>query len=161
MLAKALNTLKARYPELCFVLLGGPSEQQAAEQLQEALPKGAAVYLAGKTRLRETGAAIDLCAMYIGNDTGTLHIAAALQKPVLAFFRDPLDKDDFLPGVFSGFHRFAPWQVPYIALRPDKAIGACKDEIIYGGCCGKEAHCITTISPDEVVAAFELLVKNT
>ena len=161
LLAKALNTLKARYPELCFVLLGGPSEQQAAEQLQEALPKGAAVNLAGKTRLRETGAAIDLCAMYIGNDTGTLHIAAALQKPVLAFFRDPLDKDDFLPGVFSGFHRFAPWQVPYIALRPDKAIGACKDEIIYGGCCGKEAHCITTISPDEVVAAFELLVKNT
>ena len=160
LLAIALKTLKERYPALCFVLLGGPSEQQTAVQLEAALPQGAVINLAGRTSLRETGAAIDLCAMYVGNDTGTMHMAAALQKPVMAFFRDPLDKDDFLPGVFSGFSRFAPWQVPYIALRPDKAVGACKDEIIYGGCCGKAAHCIATISPDEAVAAFELLIKN-
>ena len=160
LLARALNELTGRYSALRFVLLGGPAEQQAAEQVEKALPQGTVVNLAGRTSLRETGAILDLCAMYIGNDTGTMHMAAALQKPVLAFFRDPLDKDEFLPGVFSGFQRFAPWQVPYIALRPDKAIGACKDEIIYGGCCGKEAHCIATIPPDEVVAAFELLVKN-
>lgn len=160
LLAIALKTLKERYPALYFVLLGGPSEQQTAVQLEAALPQGAVINLAGRTSLRETGAALDLCAMYVGNDTGTMHMAAALQKLVLAFFRDPLDKDDFLPGVFSGFSRFAPWQVSYIALRPDKAVGACKDEIIYGGCCGKEAHCIATIPPDEVVAAFELLVKN-
>ena len=87
-------------------------------------------------------------------------MAAALQKPVLAFFRDPLDKDEFLPGVFSGFYRFAPWQVPYIALRPDKAIGGGKEEIIYGGCCGKAAHCIATIPPEEVVKAFTMLINN-
>ena len=160
LLARALNELEGRYPALCFVLIGGPAEQQAAEQLKKALPQRHVVNLAGRTSLRETGAVLDLCAMYIGNDTGTMHMAAALQKPVLAFFRDPLDKDDFLPGVFSGFYRFAPWQVPYIALRPDKAIGGCKEEIIYGGCCGKAAHCIATIPPEEVVKAFTMLINN-
>ena len=161
LLATALRLILEQYPELCFVILGGQGETQAAAELIQKLPKDAVVNIVGMTSLRETGAALDACQLYIGNDTGTLHMAAALHKPVLAFFRDPLDKDDFLPGVFSGYHRFTPWQVPFIALRPEKALDSCRDEIIYGGCFAKSAHCIATIPPEKVLAAFIALWEKT
>ena len=161
LLAEALGQILVHYPQLCFVIIGGAGEQAAAAELARDLPPATVVNLAGRTSLRETCAALDVCRLYIGNDTGTLHIAAALQKPVLAFFRDPLDKDDFLPGVFSGYHRFAPWQVPFVALRPEKALDECREEIIYGGCFAKSAHCIATIPSEKVVAAFMALWERT
>lgn len=161
LLAEALKLILARYPQLCFVLLGGSEEKDAAAELEAKLPTVAAVNLVGRTTLRETGAAMAACRMYIGNDTGMMHMAAAVHKPVLAFFRDPLDKDDFIPGVFSGYHRFAPWQVPFVALRPEKALAGCREEIIYGGCFAKEAHCIATIPPEKVLAAFTALWEET
>ncbi len=42
--------------------------------------------LAGKTNIRELGACIEGCQLFVSNDTGITHIAAALDKPVVALF---------------------------------------------------------------------------
>lgn len=45
-----------------------------------------AINLAGKTTIPELMALIDLCDVYITNDSGPMHIADALQTPVVALF---------------------------------------------------------------------------
>jgi heptosyltransferase I len=46
----------------------------------------APISLAGETSLKEAAALLDECALHISGDTGSLHLAAALGTPVVAFF---------------------------------------------------------------------------
>jgi heptosyltransferase-2 len=67
------------------VFFGSQEEAPLAESL---LPKagGAAVSLAGKTSLGEFMSLIPGCDLYISNDTGAMHVAAAFGVPTLAIF---------------------------------------------------------------------------
>ena len=67
-----------------IIILGGPSEFDDAKFLEENLPKEYVLNVAKlKVSWRVTAAVISQTDMYIGNDTGTQHIAAALKKPVI------------------------------------------------------------------------------
>ena len=50
------------------------------------LPTERVVNLAGKTTLRELMALIHCCSIFLTNDSGPMHIAAALGRPLLALF---------------------------------------------------------------------------
>ena len=71
-----------------FICLGGPKEAQEFEELmlhveKENLP----VYnKLGKTTLREMAALLGECEVVVACDTGALHMAVALQRPVIALF---------------------------------------------------------------------------
>ena len=69
-----------------IVALGAPDEQELSENIVSDLPLGSAVNLCGETTLKELVAAISLCRLFITNDSGPMHIAAALGIPTVSIF---------------------------------------------------------------------------
>jgi heptosyltransferase II len=73
-----------------FLIFGGKNDVSLAERLWELLPapraRGHIVVLAGKTDLRDLMAGLKLCRVLLTNDTGPMHVAAALGTPVVVPF---------------------------------------------------------------------------
>ncbi len=66
------------------ILAGGPEDAPLGAQISKLAP--GATDLTGKTSLRELGALIRHCTVYISADTGPLFIAAAMKKPLIAMY---------------------------------------------------------------------------
>ena len=73
-----------------FVCLGGPKEATQYKSLMDSLTAEGIEHIMlnmlGKTTLQEVGALIESCDVVVTADTGSLHIALALNKPVVALF---------------------------------------------------------------------------
>jgi ADP-heptose:LPS heptosyltransferase len=73
------------------LLLGGPADEALVRELHEglALPR---VHRIGGLPLRRMAAVIARSTLYLGNDSGLMHVAAAVGVPVVAIFgpSDPL-----------------------------------------------------------------------
>src|SRR5437016_4627565 len=73
-----------------WLIFGGPSDVQLATELSESLtrdfPSAPPLNLAGKTSLRELCALLKICRVLLTNDTGPMHVAAAVGTPVVAVF---------------------------------------------------------------------------
>jgi len=79
--------------DCAWILFGGKSDAAITNQIESAIRKVAvgkdqsAVFnLAGKTSLRELMALLKLCRVLLTNDTGPMHVAAALGTPVVVPF---------------------------------------------------------------------------
>ena len=143
---------------LVFIIVGGRDEIDNANYLEKNLPRDKVLNLVGKTTLRETEAVISQADFYVGNDTSTVHMAAAAQIPVLALYQEAQDKENFLPGLLSNFRQFQPWQTSFVALRPDHQLDECaKLPPTCGWGHADGPHCITQITPQEIVDGFEVL----
>lgn len=69
------------------VILGGPDEVEAASQLEQLVGEaGMVLNLAGHTSIHQTAAIIEECDLFLGNDSGPMHLAAAVETPVVAVF---------------------------------------------------------------------------
>lgn len=75
----------SRRSNLRFVILGSPSERPLGEAIQAVDPKRC-LNLAGQTSLWEMIEWIRLCRLMVTNDTGPMHVAAALKKPLVSIF---------------------------------------------------------------------------
>jgi len=71
--------------DLRFVILGTASDQALARVMVAGAPERC-LDLTGQTTLAEMIEWLRLSALVITNDTGPLHIAAALKKPIVALF---------------------------------------------------------------------------
>ncbi len=153
----AVKLIVKRYgPDIRFVILGGQSEAADGEYLARNLPEDVVINLVKKTTLCESLAIISLASLYLGNDTGLMHAAAAVGTPIVALYREAVDKENVAPGLVSEYARFAPWKARAIVLRPKHALGECANKmLVYGGCDEPFPHCITQITPAEIAAAFE------
>ena len=98
--------------------------------------------------------------MYIGNDTGMVHVASTFKKPCIVLYSQCHDKDNDAPGYLSSVDRFHPYDSEYIDLRGQRSIDECSDIHIHGGCCRNEPHCISLIEPKEIVDAFQKFYKK-
>nr|WP_267874856.1 lipopolysaccharide heptosyltransferase II [Duganella aquatilis] len=94
--ASLAKAVLARDPSTQIALLGSPKDQQACAEVAAELPAGAAFNLAGATSLAEAIALIARAAAVVANDSGLLHIASALNRPVLALY-GPTDPDHAPP----------------------------------------------------------------
>lgn len=140
------------------MVLGGEKEREEGDFLVEQLPLGSTVNIAGKASLRETAAAIGLADLYLGNETGVMHMAAALGKPTVDICFEPASRRWLLPELLSPSARFHPWQTDYICLRPAEPLPECADAVCYGYCAHWELqHCISQINPRELVEAVRML----
>ena len=68
------------------VVLAAAAERPQAQQLLDAIPAPQRIDLVGRVDLLTAAAVLKRCAMFIGNDTGLTHIAAAMGTPTLALF---------------------------------------------------------------------------
>ena len=66
-------------------ILGSRSEREAGERIRAA-SDGAAVNLCGQTRLEDAADLLSLTSMVVSNDTGLMHVAAAVGTRVVAVF---------------------------------------------------------------------------
>ncbi len=83
--AQLVSELGCALPEARFALLGSTSDRCLTRQVAQALPERT-LDLAGLTSLSEMIEWIRRCDLFVSNDTGPMHAAAALGKPVVAIF---------------------------------------------------------------------------
>ncbi len=100
--------------------------------------------LVNQLTLRETISVMRLCDMYLGGDTGPMHMAAALGKPGVVLSCHPVGGDE---NYCNSPSRFGPYNSDMMILRPIPFSG-CEH-----GCQGNKPHCITRIPIEEVVQA--------
>src|SRR5438876_7618066 len=83
--AELARRLATEVSELRFAILGGKEDIPLGETIARAAPDRC-LDLTGKTSLPEMIEWIRLCELMVTNDTGPMHVAAALGKPVIALF---------------------------------------------------------------------------
>ena len=66
-------------------LTGGPDDVPLAESIHRQM-RHPVTLLAGRTSLRQLAACLEHASLVVSNDTGVLHIAAALRRPVAALY---------------------------------------------------------------------------
>jgi heptosyltransferase-2 len=71
-----------------WILFGGKNDMEITSRIESAIRHSSFVIhnFAGKTSLRELMALLKSCRVLLTNDTGPMHVAAALDVPVAAIF---------------------------------------------------------------------------
>jgi ADP-heptose:LPS heptosyltransferase len=82
-----LQTLSRLHPALGLVIVGGAGDRERAECARLAW-SGSTLNLCGELSVRETAAALERAALFIGHDSGPMHLAAAVRVPLVALFGD-------------------------------------------------------------------------
>lgn len=97
--AELVSELKKRIPAAHFILLGTSDDIPAAETIISLCGNAPHVTsLCGKTTLGDLLELTRMCTLFVSNDSGPMHIAAALDVPVLALFGPT---DPVLTGPFT------------------------------------------------------------
>jgi len=122
-------------------LFGGPGEEHLASRIEKAM-KHPVTNLAGKLSLNELAYVISRLDLFVTNDSGPMHIAAAVKTPVVALF-GPEEPVYTRPYTTPDLYRIVQKKMscrPCINKRCDRPI------------------CMESLKPDEVLqACLELL----
>lgn len=161
--AALLKLIVAEEPTATFVILGGgQNDLISAQILKNAAPE---IYekniidLTNKASYRQSAAILKLCDMYIGNDTGTTHVAEAVNVPILTPNCFPMDLQ-FDPN--DNPRSWYPYYVPSVTAQPEHALPGCtvNEPYDHSGCRSKQPHCITQITPEKMFEGFHILKKR-
>jgi heptosyltransferase-2 len=126
------------------IIFGGPGDITTAKTVQASMREGA-LNLAGKTSIRGLMALVKRCDIFITNDTGPMHVAAALDVPTLAIFGST---DPTATGPFGKLG---------CVVREPVNCSPCLNR----KCPGKHYHCMERVSAERVFkAAKEMLEKH-
>jgi len=68
------------------MVIGGKAEADLAREVTQAVQGGPAVSLAGETSLLQLAAVLERASVLVTNDTGPMHLAAAVGTPIVAVF---------------------------------------------------------------------------
>jgi ADP-heptose:LPS heptosyltransferase len=85
-LAQRLTAPDGPLPTARVAVFAAAHERKQASPLLTAIPPDRVIDLVGRTDLLTAAAALRRCSLFIGNDTGLMHIAAAVGTPTLGLF---------------------------------------------------------------------------
>ena len=141
-----------RYAALCnriraswdarVVVFGGPGERTVGRRIS-ALMQGGCTDLCGRTNLREVVALIEKCQLFITNDSGLMHVAAAFDLPLVAVFGST---DPVATGPTNARSR--------VVQAPTSCSPCFKRE------CPEDHRCMKDISVDQVYGVVEGLLEE-
>jgi heptosyltransferase-2 len=134
--AEVVNHISAQHAQFRWQLFGAPGEKEMGEKLS-ALLQAPHENLVGKTRLSELIAKLRECQLLLTNDTGTMHLAAALGIPTVSIFGSTCPVET---GPLGDRHSVIQHKVP---------CSPCFDRECRFG----HYECMTKVSPAEVAAA--------
>ena len=139
--------------DLRFVVVGADDAAAAGAWLQRMRPE-AVVCATGGVPVLSSAALIARSDLYIGMDTGPMHMAAASGVPVVEISCHPLSGRADQANSPS---RFGPYATRNRVLRPFRPLASCVD-----GCTvAHKPHCITQVRVSQVVdAALSLLEES-
>jgi predicted lipopolysaccharide heptosyltransferase III len=135
------------------IVTSGPSESAAAESVASqarsiAGGRSSQIVRTGEFDLAELAALVDRAALYIGGDSGPLHVAATTRTPIVALFGPTLPE------------RSLPWRDPAIgAVGVDAGPLPCRP-CHQRHCVPGDFRCLTMISPTMVREAAEQLLME-
>ena len=127
----------------CQILVGGSPEEEPLAGSVVRQAKSRLVTIAGRSDVRTLAALLKRSALFIGNDTGAMHIAAAVGTPLVGLF-GPSNPREWGP-------RGGPAEVLYKGLD-------CR--ICFHPTCRRgEENCMKLITVEEVMAACQRLMQ--
>lgn len=138
---------EAVLPSARVVLFGAASERAAAQPVIDAVPEDRRIDLVGRADLLTVAACLQRCGMYIGNDSGLMHLAATSGTPTLGLFGP------------SRPERYAPWGDHAAWVRTKKSLEEMVSAPGYDH--RTTGSLMDTLTVDDVVAAAADLWQRT
>ncbi|MFT4524408.1 MAG: ADP-heptose:LPS heptosyltransferase [Bacteroidia bacterium] len=116
-----LSELIALLPDNVLII-GGPEDAEIGERLQKAHSEKA-WNACGKFNLFGSASLIKQSKSVISHDTGMMHIAAALQKPIVSLWGNTIPKFGMYPYLPEHQDRYSISEVKKLSCRPCSKIG--------------------------------------
>ena len=108
-LVERLTAADGILPGARVAVLGAARQRTMAQPVLDAVPDGRLIDLVGRVDLPTAAAALRRCALFIGHDSGLMHLAAAAGTPTLGLFGPSRDE------------HYAPWGPRAAAVRTEIA----------------------------------------
>lgn len=124
------------------IVFGGPEDRHLGMELVKSWGRGSVA--AGELNVRQGVALLQHCELYLGNDTGTMHMAAVANIPCVSIF----SSWDY-PGIWH------PYGNNHIVLRAHVDCEGCR---LFA--CPGNNECILAIRADDVFEAAEAKLKE-
>jgi lipopolysaccharide heptosyltransferase II len=137
------TNLLSRLPEIKIILIGAEEDQKAEEEIIER-SAASLLSLVGRLNLRELRELISRSSLFVGPDSGPMHVAASTSTPIVAYFGPTLPA------------HFAPWQADASIIEKDFDCRPCKQR----QCIYDDFRCLRTIRPEEVYEACLQFIQN-
>lgn len=128
-----------RHPGLALAMVGSADERARAERLLSAW-KGPSADFCGALGVRESAALLAQTDLFVGHDSGPMHLAAAMQVPCVAIF-----SSRNLPG------HWYPYGEDHRVLYRKIECQGCGLDV----CVERKKACIASITVPEVLAAID------
>ncbi len=129
------------------VVFGAAAERSMAAPLLQATLPGGLVDLVGRTELLTAGAVLERAALFLGNDSGLMHMAAAAGVPTLGLFGPTSDL------------RYAPWGTIARALRTPESLVELRGRADYR--IDTDRSFMTSLTVEQVTGAAVRLLADT
>jgi ADP-heptose:LPS heptosyltransferase len=142
-------------PERRLVLSSGPSDREAAARIVSAAraelgpDAGRRVLDYGEFGIAELRALVARSRLFVGGDTGPLHVAATTSTPIVGIYGPTLPV------------RSAPWRDPSAATESIEISGLSCRPCDQRVCVHGDFRCLTTLPADDVLAAAERALRRT
>jgi heptosyltransferase-2 len=134
-----------------IVLVGGKKEMDAA-QLFQMDTNFKIINLTGTTNLAQTTAILSLCHLYVGNDSGTTHVASAVGIPVVMISSNPINGVRYAS---NSPERFGPWSERSLVVRPQYGNWTSSDDDDING------DSVGNVTLEQVIKAAQHLLNMT
>jgi len=128
---------------MAIVFTGTAAERELVASIQQQM-QAPSISLAGQLDVADLIALLEAAPLLLSNNTGPVHLAAALGTPVVDLYA--------LTNL-----QHTPWQVPQRVLFHDVPCRVCYRSICPEG----HHHCLERVTPDQVVAAIQDLLTET
>jgi heptosyltransferase-3 len=126
----------------CQVLIGGSDQDLVIAQQIQQMAKHRPVIMAGRTTIKQFAAIAKKSALFVGSDSGAMHIASAVGTPVVALFGP------------SNPREWGPRGGPVEVLYKESDCRSC----FHPTCIRGEENCMKLITVHEVCAAAQRLL---
>lgn len=123
------------------VIFGGEEDREKGERLLAQWNTGANA--AGELTVRQSAALLETCSVYLGNDTGTMHLAAAVGTPCVAIF-----------AATDWIGKWTPFGDNNCIFRKRVECEGCHSPV-----CSRNHECLDLVTADEIHAACGELLK--
>ena len=145
--AQLADTLNAS-DNISVLLFAGPDERNLQSQIAGMMKTSPVIV--ETLNLREVAGLISACDVYIGNDTGPMHIAAAVGTPVVAMFGS------------TNHIRSGPYGEVHVVVRSEMDLGCnpCHPGRNPGGCGAGSCAVIDGISVEQVLEEVTHLIPD-
>jgi ADP-heptose:LPS heptosyltransferase len=144
----ALVDLLTESGDANVLLVGGPDEQELADTLLDTVHhRNAVTSVAGRTSLDELVSLLRASVLYVGNDSGPKHIAAALGIPTIGIHSGVVDATEW-----------GPVGPRALALRRVMSCGPCY--IASADRCPRKMACLQFLEPSFVYEAARMLLAR-